>query len=193
MTDELIELDAVAWDQIEQDELRAAEVRDRGQMSLKGQIVGSRKWLSHCVGSVEFSTNGPQGGAAGHGGFLRVTFQNNASTCIDVAVDHAVLKLVNTVALTFRGDAEINAVIDSLEFLARKLRATRRLWSRGQTRIKGQIEGSREYEHFCVGSVEFPPTGRKGALPGTVGFSDSRSRIGHPPAWRWQSMALNRG
>jgi hypothetical protein len=47
---------------------------------------------------------------------------------MEASVNNAEPKLVDSVALTFRGDAEIDAAIDSLEFLARKLRAVRELW-----------------------------------------------------------------
>ncbi len=104
-----------------------AEVRDRGQTRLEGQISGRRDWEGFCDGSVEFCTNGPQGGGAGYGGFLRVAFSNFASTCIEVGVDHATPKAADAVAITFRGDAEIFAFIESMEFLAAKLRAVIRL------------------------------------------------------------------
>ena len=111
------------WDHIKEDLAREAEARDRGQT--KFEISGRRDWDGPCVGFVEFSSNGPQGGDAGYGGFVRVAFTNAASTCIEVSVDHAPPKDVQTVAITFRGDAEIDAFIESIEFVATKLRAFR--------------------------------------------------------------------
>jgi hypothetical protein len=95
--------------------------------NIKGEISGRHNWDGLCVGSVEFCTNGPQGGDAGHGGFLRITFTNSASTCIEVAVDHAKPKAADTIEITFRGDAEIAAAIEAIEFLAAKLKIIRDL------------------------------------------------------------------
>jgi hypothetical protein len=109
-------------------EHREAEVRDRGRTRIAGQISGRRAWDSACIGSVEFCTNGPQGGDAGYGGFLRVTFRNIASTCMDVSVNDQAAQAADAVAITFQGDAEILACVESLEFLAAKLRAVAQLW-----------------------------------------------------------------
>jgi hypothetical protein len=116
-------------DPIEEYLAREAEVRDRGQTKLGGQISGRREWDGACIGSVEFCTNGPQGGDAGYGGFLRVTFRNMASTCIEVGVDDETSESADAVAITFRGDAEIGAFIESIKFLAAKLQAVERVWS----------------------------------------------------------------
>ena len=117
---ELVDRDA---DDMEAERLaRDAEVRDRGQTRIEGQISGRRDWEGFCDGSVEFCTNGPQGGGAGYGGFLRVTFSNIASTCIEVKVDDETPEPADAVAITFRGDAEMYAFIESIEFLAAKLR-----------------------------------------------------------------------
>ena len=62
------------WIEAEQDTTREWQVRQRGKTKIEGQIAGRREWDGYCVGSVEFCTNGPQGGDAGWGGFLRVTF-----------------------------------------------------------------------------------------------------------------------
>lgn len=100
-------------------------VRDRGQTKI--EISGRRYWDATCVGFVEFHTNGLQGGNAGYGGFVRVAFTNQASTCIEASVDGAPPKDAHAVAITFRGNAEIDAFIESIEFVAAKLRAARRL------------------------------------------------------------------
>jgi hypothetical protein len=107
--------------------------------NIKGQISGRHDWDGFCVGSVEFCTNGPQGGGAGYGGFLQVTFTNSASTCIEVAVDHAGPQAADTIAITFHGDAEIDAAIKSFEFLAAELRAVR-----ASTEIKQKASGERD-------------------------------------------------
>jgi hypothetical protein len=114
-------------ERIDQGELLEAQERAQGKMSIKGEVCGRRDWNDVCIGSVEFSTNGPQGGDAGHGGFLRVTFTNSASTCIEISVDHAKPETADSITITFRGDAEIGAAIGSIEFLAAKLKAIREL------------------------------------------------------------------
>jgi hypothetical protein len=101
--------------------------RNRERTRIEGQITGRYDWDGLCAGSVVFSTNGPQGGDAGYGGFLRVAFTNTASTWMAVSVNHASPMNVDTVEITCRGDAEIGAFIDSIEFLADKLRAVRAL------------------------------------------------------------------
>src|SRR5262245_34879741 len=63
---------------IKEDLAREAKARDRGQTRI--DISGLRDWGGLCVGFVEFHTNGPQGGDAGYGGFVRVAFTNTAST-----------------------------------------------------------------------------------------------------------------
>jgi hypothetical protein len=113
---------------IEEAEIREAEIRDRGHVRLEGQISGRGDWDGFCIGSVEFCTNGPQGGDAGHGGFLRVTFRNMGSTCIEVGVDGETSEPADAVAITFRGDAEIRAFIESIKFLAAKLQAVESVW-----------------------------------------------------------------
>jgi hypothetical protein len=113
------------WEDINEDLAREAEARDRGQTKI--EISGRRDWDGPCIGFVEFQTNGPQGGDAGYGGFVRVAFNNIASTCIEVSVNGAPPRDANAVAITFRGDAEIDALIESLEFLAAKLRVVRKL------------------------------------------------------------------
>jgi hypothetical protein len=113
------------WEDIKEDLVREAEARDRGQTRI--EVSGRRDWDGPCVGFVEFHTNGPQGGDAGYGGFVQVAFTNTASTCIEVSVDRAPPKDVQVVAITFRGDAEIDAFIESIEFVAAKLRAVRKL------------------------------------------------------------------
>jgi hypothetical protein len=98
-----------------------------GQVALKGELAGRYCWDGYCVGSAEFCTNGPQGGDAGHGGYLRVTFSNAASTCMEVAIDGAEPRFADSIAINFRGDAEIDAAIASLEFFASELRSIRKL------------------------------------------------------------------
>src|SRR5215216_6299594 len=104
-------------DEIMKDMEREAEVRDQGQTRIEGQISGRRDWVDHCVGHVEFCMNGPQGGGPCDGGFLRVAFTDDGCTYIQVSVDDAPPKKVRSVAITFRGDAELNVAIDSFEFL----------------------------------------------------------------------------
>jgi hypothetical protein len=103
------------------------EPRNPGYVSIGGEIAGHFDWDGLCAGSLQFCTNGPQGGDAGYGGFLRVTFINSASTCVEVAVDGAEPKPAGSIMITFRGDAEIKAAMDCFEFLAAKLKSIREL------------------------------------------------------------------
>jgi hypothetical protein len=129
ISDAIVELAERDADNLETEQLiREAEVQGRGQTRIEGQFSGRRNWDGFCIGSVEFCTNGPQGGSEGHGGFLRVAFRNIASTSMEVEVDDATPERADKIAITFRGDAEIIACIESLEFLAAKLRAAAELW-----------------------------------------------------------------
>ncbi|HYU45520.1 MAG TPA: hypothetical protein VEK84_05000 [Terriglobales bacterium] len=129
IADAIVELAEHDVEDMEDERLaREAEIRDRGQTRVEGPISGRRDWDDgFCAGSIEFSTNGPQGGDAGHGGFLRVTFRNIVATCIEVAVNDETAEPADVVAITFRGDAEIRALIDSINFPA-KLRNVEGIW-----------------------------------------------------------------
>jgi hypothetical protein len=72
------------WEDIKEDLVREAEARDRGQTRI--EVSGRRDWDGPCVGFVEFHTNGPQGGDAGYGGFVRVAFTNTASTWLGLCL-----------------------------------------------------------------------------------------------------------
>jgi hypothetical protein len=96
-------------------------------MAIKGEISGAHEYNDACEGSVQFRTNGAQGGDAGHGGFLEVTFQSHASVAMNVTVDGVRTKNANTVTLRFEGDSEMEYALEAIEFLARKLRASREL------------------------------------------------------------------
>jgi hypothetical protein len=103
------------------------EHRNPEHMHINGEITGRFDWHGYCAGQFEFSTNGPQGGDAGHGSFLRLAFTNFGSTCIEVSVDGAEPKPANSIAITFRGDAELDVARECLEFLVSKLNSIRQL------------------------------------------------------------------
>ena len=96
-------------------------------MTIKGEIGGSHQWERECCGSVEFRTNGPQGGDTGHGGYLEVKFKNFASTDLEVIVDGKKFPIREELTITFRGDAEMVAAAECFEFLASKLKAIREI------------------------------------------------------------------
>jgi hypothetical protein len=108
-------------------ELRECEAKNRGQVSIDGEILGRKEWHGACDGLFEFSTKGPQGGNARSGGFLRVSFTNFASTSMEVALNGADPQPVESVSITFRGDAELHDAAECFEFLAAKLRYIRKL------------------------------------------------------------------
>ena len=96
-------------------------------MAIKGEISGTHKWERECVGAVEFCTNGPQGGGAGHGGFLEVKFTNAASTALEAIVDGKKFNVTESLTLRFLGDAEMEVALECFEFLASKLKAIREI------------------------------------------------------------------
>lgn len=84
---------------------------------------GRFEYSTACLGSVAFSTNGPQGGDAGHGGFLEITFDTEkCSTALEAVVNGESAVEVETVTLRFRGDAEMRAAFDCLQYLVKKLK-----------------------------------------------------------------------
>jgi hypothetical protein len=129
MSSETKEKSAMSDECVEDIQDWGGEAQPRGQMSISGEIAGRFDWNCHCDGRFEFCTNGPQGGGASYGGFLRIAFTNFASTCIEVAVDGAEPKPADSIAITFRGDAEIAVVTECFEFLVSKLKSIRKLHS----------------------------------------------------------------
>jgi len=93
-------------------------------MWIKDEIGDRYEYESACCGSVQFRTNGPQGGDSGHGGYLEITFDTeNCSTSLEANVNGQAYDNVETVTLKFRGDCEMKAALECLEFLSSKLRA----------------------------------------------------------------------
>ena len=93
-------------------------------MAIKGEINGTQTWDSACISTVEFRTNGPQGGDSGHGGFLEVTFTNLASTQMEAIVNGKKFE-VQSLTLKFLGDDEMSMASKYFDFLGRKLKAIR--------------------------------------------------------------------
>jgi hypothetical protein len=118
---------ATCFDYDSDQELRDWKTKTARNVTVKGEISGRKEWHGFCDGLFEFCTNGPQGGDAGYGGFLRVSFTNSASTSIEVTVDGVEHQYVNSVSITFRGDAEIQSAAECFEFLAAKLKRIRKL------------------------------------------------------------------
>jgi hypothetical protein len=118
---------AMCFDYDPDQECRDWEAKTAGKVSIRGEISGRKEWHGFCDGLFEFRTNGPQGGDAGHGAILRISFTNYASTCMEVGVNGAEPKLVDAISITFRGDAELDAAAECFEFLAAKLKRIRKL------------------------------------------------------------------
>jgi hypothetical protein len=108
-------------------ERRDWEAKTAGKVRIRGEISGRKEWHGACDGLFEFSTNGPQGGNARRGAFLRVSFINFASTCVEVAMNGSDPQPVESVSITFRGDAELTDAAECFEFLAAKLKYIRKL------------------------------------------------------------------
>ncbi len=97
-------------------------------MTIVGEIRGQHRWNGAAAAVVEFRTNGLQGGDAGHGGFLKITFRNETSTDLAVSVDgHPEIRPVQSLTLTFRGDAEFALAMQMFEFLSEKLSTVRQM------------------------------------------------------------------
>lgn len=89
-------------------------------MTIKEDIF---EYAAACLGSVAFRTNGPQGGDAGHGGYLEIVFDTQeGSTALEVDVNGEEVGDVDTVTLRFRGDAEMEAARQCFQFLADSLK-----------------------------------------------------------------------
>ncbi len=67
-----------------------------------------------CTFNYGISTNGPQGGDAGHGAFLEISFRNDASTALSAEIDGQVKQIADSVKLRFEGDAEIEGAAEAL-------------------------------------------------------------------------------
>jgi hypothetical protein len=96
-------------------------------MIINNEIRGKHDWQSACAATLEFRTNGPQGGDRGWGGFLEVTVTNHGSTQIEVIVDGKKNELAQTVTLKFLGDDEMRMASEFFDFLAKKLKAVQQL------------------------------------------------------------------
>jgi hypothetical protein len=97
--------------------------------STKGEITDA------CILGYEVKTNGFHGGDAGHGSYLEITFTNEASVAMDVAMPNtagvyevASIDSPESVTIKMRGDAEIRTMVIALrrmsEFLEKVLRPT---------------------------------------------------------------------
>jgi hypothetical protein len=105
---------AMCFDYDPDQELGDWEANTAGKASINGEIAGRKECHGGRDGLFEFSTNGPQGGNARCGAFLRVSFTNFASTCMEVAVNGSDPQPVESVSITFRGDAELHDAAEML-------------------------------------------------------------------------------
>jgi hypothetical protein len=90
-------------------------------MRINGEVSDSHECVDCCICTVEFKTNGFQGGDRGHGGFLAIAFKDQGGTSMEATTDRNGLGN-DTITLTFRGDAEMRVAVECFEFLAEKLR-----------------------------------------------------------------------
>ena len=58
---------------------------------------------------------------------FRIKFENRRSTCLEVAVDGQTLHEANSLMIMFRGDDEMVAALECLEFLVTKLKAVKEI------------------------------------------------------------------
>jgi len=87
-------------------------------MAVQGEINNRYVYEGLCTVAVEFRTNGPQGGDAGHGGFLEIKFENRASTCLEVAVDGQALHQANSLTICFEVTLKWKRHLSVLNFLS---------------------------------------------------------------------------
>jgi hypothetical protein len=92
-------------------------------MIINSEIRGTHDWQGLCVATLEFRTNGPQGGDRGCGGFLEVTVKKEVSTQMEVIVDGKKIELAETVTLKFLGDDEMRMASEFFDLLAKNLKA----------------------------------------------------------------------
>lgn len=83
--------------------------------SKKGKITDA------CILGYVVKTNGFQGGGVGHGGYLEITFTNEASMAMDVAMPNTAglyevtsMDAGESVTIKVRGDAEIRTTVIAL-------------------------------------------------------------------------------
>jgi hypothetical protein len=120
------------------------------------KVSGQYKWNTASMGSVKFKTNGPQGGDAGHGGYLEVELFTNSSTELEVSVDGGPPRIVrDKIVLKFRGDAEIDAARECFDFLSKN---------------KNKLSGQHDWNTACMGSLRYETNGPQGGDAGHGGY-----------------------
>jgi hypothetical protein len=77
----------------------------------------------HCVIDATLEHTGFQGGHAGHGGYVAMTFQDSGSTSMECYVndDTSRVEPVKKIEMVFRGDDERNGLIKILKAFVREL------------------------------------------------------------------------
>jgi len=78
-----------------------------------------QEFISFNILQTTIEHNGLQGGDAGHGGYVAITFKNEASTCMELNGE-----IVEEFTFTFKGDSERETLIDSLEMILEELLKT---------------------------------------------------------------------
>lgn len=94
-----------------------------------GVASGSAEYCSACITRIDFSTNGPQGGDGGHGGFTEITLSNVAGTGMSVSTDDGPLRAADRLVIRFEGDCEMEAAAELFSHLGEELRRSLKLLS----------------------------------------------------------------
>lgn len=94
-------------------------------MSLK--VTGKHEHEGACVASMEFYTNGLQGGNAREGGVFELKIENMASGNFEIEVDGKRSRVERAALLRFIGDDEIRFALDSIKSLGEQLNALKKL------------------------------------------------------------------
>ncbi len=75
-----------------------------------------------CEVNVGVETNCPKGGDAGHGGFTVIEFTDEGGTNMDAVVEKDSYGYVKNIRLVFKGDIELNLLLESLDFVSKELK-----------------------------------------------------------------------
>ena len=78
--------------------------------------VISEEFVSANIVRVTLEHNGLQGGDAGHGGFVKILFEDVASTTMEINGNE-----VSKFELTLRGDTERKTFIDAFKMIVKEL------------------------------------------------------------------------
>jgi hypothetical protein len=78
-------------------------------------------WCCCCTLDVTLNTTGPSGGDSGHGGFTEIIIKGEGGAAMEVGVNNARPRRVESVVLRFCGDDEMAGIAAVLQAVAKRL------------------------------------------------------------------------